>query len=578
MDEFGSPLSGGIRAVRRNISSSFLGAQRSQTDTISNDLIQEQSLKLTTVSSQLQNISRQIASLDFNLKAVRENLALSDQLERQRAAANQKRERQLAEQGLREGKESALEQKIQSSLTQPLRVIGARTQGILSRLTQFLFTLAGGWLTITGIDLLQSMAEGNVDKINRLKTKFLTGLTVLLGSLTAIQLGMKKSLAILGFFAGNVARVAFGGVLRASFAALRLLFGGLVKRAGKLGGLGGVGQTVRGVIDFIIGQVILSLGGKVLRFILKRIPFFKNVKIPETAGSGSSAKNKRNRKNKTNNKGNANSGRKSKGSGTPKTNFNKTKNPLDDFISTTVRRTKDTVRKVKEFVTGVPTETVAAKVNPNTFKGGGVLGLGRKFFNRGKAFVGEGLKKSKGFIDDGIKTIASSKLLTKLGLKTGGKGALKSVAKKLPLIGAVAGLAFGIERALGGDNLGAALEIISGILGATGVGGGASLGIDAFLIGRDVTTNAKSDNNVEGVTADSNNIEAVKNGNLDAANKISDFSEDKPQVIDLSQNNTTNSGAAGGGAGTEEESNTIPNITFNNNNSHVLAATVNYGF
>ena len=160
MDEFGSPLSGGIRAVRRNISSSFLGAQRSQTDTISNDLIQEQSLKLTTVSSQLQNISRQLSTLDFNLKAVRENLALSDQLERQRAAANQKRERQLAEQGLREGKESALEQKIQSSLTQPLRVIGARTQGVLGRLTNFLFTLAGGWLTITGIDLLQSMAEG----------------------------------------------------------------------------------------------------------------------------------------------------------------------------------------------------------------------------------------------------------------------------------------------------------------------------------------------------------------------------------------------------------------------------------
>ena len=570
MDEFGSPLSGGIRAVRRNISSSFLGAQRSQTDTISNDLIQEQSLKLTTVSSQLQNISRQIASLDFNLKAVRENLALSDQLERQRAAANQKRERQLAEQGLREGKESALEQKIQSSLTQPLRVIGARTQSILGSLTKFLFTLAGGWLTITGIDLLQSMAEGNVDKINRLKTKFLTGLTVLLGSLTAIQLGMKKSLAILGFFAGNVARVAFGGVLRASFAALRLLFGGLVKRAGKLGGLGGVGQTVRGVIDFIIGQVILSLGGKVLRFILKRIPFFKNVKIPETAGSGSSAKNKRNRKNKTNNRRTSSSGGKSKGSGTPKTNFNKTKvNPLDDLINTTVRRTKDTVRKVKEFVVGPTTETVAARINRNTFKGGGVLGLGRKFFNRGKAFVGEGLKKSKGFIDDGIKTIASSKLLTKLGLKTGGKGALKSLAKKLPLIGAVAGLAFGIERALGGDNLGAALEIISGILGATAVGGGASLGIDAFLIGRDVTTNAKSDNN-DGLTPIKKDQERI--------DKISSFTEERPQVIDLSQNNTDNTGAAGGGVATEEDSNTIPNISFNNNNSHVLAATVNYGF
>ena len=226
-------------------------------------------------------------------------------------------------------------------------------------------------------------------------------------------------------------------------------------------------------------------------------------------------------------------------------------------------------RKFKEFFVGTSTGSGGARINPNTFKGGGVLGLGRKFFNKGKAFVGEGFKKSKGFIDDGIKTIASSKLLTKLGIKTGGKGALKSLAKKLPLIGAVAGLAFGIERALGGDNLGAALEIISGILGATGVGGGASLGIDAFLIGRDVSTNTKTDNN-DGLTPIKKDQERI--------DKISSFTEERPQVIDLSQNNTDNSRAAGRPPVTQEESNTIPNITFNNDNTHVLAATVNYGF
>ena len=73
-------------------------------------------LQLTSVSGQLQNVSRQISTFDFNLKGVKENLALNDQLERQREAARQNRERILAEQGLREGKESALENKIQSSL------------------------------------------------------------------------------------------------------------------------------------------------------------------------------------------------------------------------------------------------------------------------------------------------------------------------------------------------------------------------------------------------------------------------------------------------------------------------------
>ena len=66
-----------------------------------------------------------------------------------------------------------------------------------------------------------------------------------------------------------------------------------------------------------------------------------------------------------------------------------------------------------------------------------------------------------------------------------GKGALKSAIKKIPVIAGVAGVLFGIQRALEGDFFGAALEISSGIMGATGVGAGASLGIDAYLLARD---------------------------------------------------------------------------------------------
>ena len=114
MDEFGSPLIGGIRAVRRNISSSFFGAPRqSQPDPVTTDLLQQQSLSLTSISQQLQSVSNQISTFDQNLQGVKENLAISDQLTRQREAARQNRERILAEQGLREGKESALENKIQ---------------------------------------------------------------------------------------------------------------------------------------------------------------------------------------------------------------------------------------------------------------------------------------------------------------------------------------------------------------------------------------------------------------------------------------------------------------------------------
>ena len=45
----------------------------------------------------------------------------------------------------------------------------------------------------------------------------------------------------------------------------------------------------------------------------------------------------------------------------------------------------------------------------------------------------------------------------------------KMFLKKLPIIGAVAGTVFALQRALEGDFIGAGLELGSGILGATGM-------------------------------------------------------------------------------------------------------------
>ena len=71
----------------------------------------------------------------------------------------------------------------------------------------------------------------------------------------------------------------------------------------------------------------------------------------------------------------------------------------------------------------------------------------------------------------------------------GGKGLLKSGAlagKRLPLIGAILGTAFAIDRARKGDFMGAGLEVASGLLGLTPFTTGLGLGIDGFLLARDL--------------------------------------------------------------------------------------------
>ena len=153
-----SPIAGGVRGIRRSVSSSIFTGRAvppPQPDPQTTSLLSQNSLTLTTVSGQLQNVSAQVGSLTTTLTQIQQNLALRDQLEAQRAAAQQKREQQIAEQGLREGKESDLEQKIQFALLAPVRKVQSAAQGILSRLTNFLLILAGGWLVEQTLQFLR---------------------------------------------------------------------------------------------------------------------------------------------------------------------------------------------------------------------------------------------------------------------------------------------------------------------------------------------------------------------------------------------------------------------------------------
>ena len=84
-------------------------------------------------------------------------------------------------------------------------------------------------------------------------------------------------------------------------------------------------------------------------------------------------------------------------------------------------------------------------------------------------------------------TKQASKQAAKATAKTTAKSIGKSIWKKVPLIGALAGIGFGIQRAVQGDLLGAGLEITSGMLGMVpGLGSGIGLGIDGFLLARDL--------------------------------------------------------------------------------------------
>ena len=256
-----SPIAGSLRGIRRSVSSSIFNprprAVQPQPDPITTNLLEQNSLQLTTLSNRFEAVAGQISSLNQSLAGIKDNLAVSESLERQREAAKQRREALLAEQGLREGKESALEEKIRSSLTTPVAKVAGKVQKSLFSLERFFLILAGGWLTSKGIQLLQALAEGNLLDLEKLKAEFTKGLIVIGGTITAFTIGIGNTFRLLTSFAGTIGRVAFGGLFRNSLRGLTKLFGTALAKLSPLIPLLGFLSGPSGVI----ARILAVLGG-----------------------------------------------------------------------------------------------------------------------------------------------------------------------------------------------------------------------------------------------------------------------------------------------------------------------------
>ena len=541
MDEFGSPIAGGIRAVRRSVSSSvFRPVQRqepvqAQPDPITTNLLSQNSLSLTNISQQLQNVSAQVASLNFSLNGIKDNLAVSDSLERQREAARQARERILAEQGLREGKEGTLERKIQTALTSPLRRVAAKTQGILARLQEFFLVIAGGWLTASGIDLLQAMSEGNIDKINEYKNKFLKGLLVIGAAFTALQVGIGVTINLLGRFVGTVARVAFGGILRGAFRGVRRLISGVIAQIIG-GGLGGfLGGAASGAATGATTGAVAGAGGTVVTTsIAEELKSFREPRKIEKKFAKTSKKIIEE---------GADDAVKAKGF------FGKSVDKIKGFFGS--KATKETSKTAVKQIASKTAKTGVKKGIASFLKGAAKRLLGKL----GGPFLTFILEIASGeSVDNAIAGAA--------GFAAG--AAIGQVLIPIPFVGALIGGIVG-EFAL--------KKLYKGI---------------KFLFGRIFGFGKKQEQeNIRELRTEdletfddqttSENITPMQNNNSEIATNISEMEEGSPTVINVPLSGRKQDPPIAMGGDDSSKSNPIPNINFDNNNPHTLFATATYG-
>lgn len=154
------------------------------------------------------------------------------------------------------------------------------------------------------------------------------------------------------------------------------------------------------------------------------------------------------------------------------------------------------IAKVFESISqyaGVALGTIAAIGSLSLF--GKFKGLAKTFSKLIKG--AKGLKsaltlggKSAKVADVAAKTTKgiAGKGLAKAGAKIGAKAVGRSLIKKIPIIGALAGIGFAISRAAKGDYVGAAMELASGAASIIpGIGTGVSVAIDAASAVRDLS-------------------------------------------------------------------------------------------
>tara|TARA_Y100000748_G_scaffold304029_1_gene311393 strand:+ start:1870 stop:3354 length:1485 start_codon:yes stop_codon:yes gene_type:complete len=202
-----SPLTGGIQAVRRSVPASAFTSKTvaptvAQPDSITTSLLNRNSLALGSVSEQISRVSNQVAFLNQGLSKLNSGLSVSATLERQRSQAEAKRQAKLAELKLREGKEGAIENKIQNALQSPVKKIGSKVQFGLQRLANFFTIILGGWIANGTIKLFEALSTGNTEKLKEIQGNILGNLAFVGGSLFLIQGGLlllSAKVAKLGF-------------------------------------------------------------------------------------------------------------------------------------------------------------------------------------------------------------------------------------------------------------------------------------------------------------------------------------------------------------------------------------------
>jgi len=177
----------------------------------------ESSTDTESLGTRVSSLEKSIVTIQESIKKLSEFLVDDAKKEQQLLLKGQKTEDITKEKQKRRRKESGLEsvaKGIGNTLLAPIKAIGGKVKGILSRVLEFLKILFVGWLTDKGIKAFRAYMDGNKEEFERIRNNILGALGIVAGIIAGVSGGLA---AIPGLVLGIIPTIATIGTAIVGF-------------------------------------------------------------------------------------------------------------------------------------------------------------------------------------------------------------------------------------------------------------------------------------------------------------------------------------------------------------------------
>jgi hypothetical protein len=232
-----SPLSNSIQGINEStVSGSVFGGNKPDPETKST--LQSLSSSIAALQSQVNELSKnnitnigvfanfqksfvnqidsvrlQLNKVDQTLESVATIITSESAIESQKNRYEEEKEKRLAEAGARGGKESLLETKIQSALSEPVNRIGNKVSFGFQNLMSFITTLLEGWLTLEGIKAIKAYQDGDKKQLDDIKNSVIKTLAIAGGIFGVINFGIGRVITTITGLVGKIGKFIVGGLI-----------------------------------------------------------------------------------------------------------------------------------------------------------------------------------------------------------------------------------------------------------------------------------------------------------------------------------------------------------------------------